>query len=121
MLASIYSTESENYKVASIHLSCFHSFSAPASSTPGSQGSTAARWPADHRTNPTNPNYHTDRQHAHNQTNCVGLAEFTVKGSTGCVAFLLVAGIVFFGHHNPAVFGQTSFLTVLTVCCAVGF
>lgn len=38
-----------------------------------------------------------------------------MKGSTGCVAFLLVSGIVFFGHHNPAVFGQTSFLTVLTV------
>lgn len=42
-------------------------------------------------------------------------SQFSVKGSTGDVAFLLVAGIVFVGQQNPAVFGKTSFLSVLTV------
>lgn len=48
-------------------------------------------------------------------TRLIRSAKFIVKGSTGCVFFRLIAGIVLFGLHNLAAFGKTSWISVLTV------
>lgn len=87
-----------------------------------------ARWPADHRTNPTNPNpnYHTDRQHAHNQTSCVGLAKFYCERLNRLRRVSSGRRDSFFWPPQPCrlwkdVFCNCSHGSKWTGCCAVGF